>query len=270
MHLKKDAVDPGSYGSAGKRGDELRLSAGNAVRRGGHLDRVGPVEDHGREPPQNGQRAHVHYKVAVAEGGAALGERDTFIAGRSHFFDCVAHIAGCDELAFFYIHRAAGLPGGHQQVGLAAQESRDLQYVHAFGGNLAMRGFVHVGQHGEARGLGNGAQDARTFAQAGTAKAGDGGAVGLVVGSLKDVRHAEIGGNASDAFRHASGVGFGFNDARAADKEKLARADGYIADFEVRNHTNIGAQNGCKDWSLQVSWSRDGMRDIKQLRQLYA
>ena len=91
---------------------------------------------------------------------------------------------------------------------------------------------MDVGKDGQAGGLGDGAEDARAFDQAGAAEAVDGGAVGLVVAGLEDVGDAEVGGDALDGVGHHAGVGLGLDDAGAGDEEELAASDGDIADFE--------------------------------------
>jgi len=41
------------------------------------------------------------------------------------------------ELAFFYVHYAAGLCGGNQEIGLPGQEGRNLQYIANFAAGAA-------------------------------------------------------------------------------------------------------------------------------------
>jgi hypothetical protein len=245
VDFKEDAVNAGGDGGAGEQGDELGLAAGDAARGGGHLYGVGAVEDDGGELAQDAEGAHVDDEVAVAEGGAALGERDALVAGGEDFADGVFHVAGGDELAFFDVDGAAGVAGGDEQVGLAAEEGRDLEDVGAFGGDFAVGGFVDVGEDGEAGGFGDGAEDAGAFAQAGAAEARDGGAVGLVVGGLEDIGDSQVGGNALDGLGHAAGVGFALDDAGAGDEEEAACADGDGADFVVLDHVVIGTYRDC-------------------------
>ena len=103
------------------------------------LHAVGGVEHH--RPAglaHNLQPAHVHHQVVVAEGGAALGEQHPGIAGGDHLFHGVPDIVRRHELALLDVDDAAGAPGGHQQVRLAAQEGGDLQDIGHFGGRLRL------------------------------------------------------------------------------------------------------------------------------------
>ena len=50
------------------------------------------------------------------------------------FSTACAHVVGRQELALLHVDGAAGFGGGHEQVGLAAQERRDLQDVDDLGG----------------------------------------------------------------------------------------------------------------------------------------
>ena len=68
------------------------------------------------------------------------------------------------ELALLDVDDAAGAAGGQQQVGLAAEERRDLQDVGHLGGRLGLRRLVDVGEDGKAFGLDAG-QDAQSFAR---------------------------------------------------------------------------------------------------------
>ena len=117
------------------------------VRRG-KLHRVRRVEDHRRELAHDGQRAHVHHQIVVAERGAALGEKDALAAGLADFLDRMTHVPRRDELAFLDVHGAAALARRDQQIGLAAEEGGNLQHIDGFGDARHVGGFVHVGQHG--------------------------------------------------------------------------------------------------------------------------
>jgi len=115
---------------------------------------VGAVEDDGRHLAHDGQRADVDDEVVVAEGGSALGEADTGVSGVCDFLDGVLHVGGGDELALLDVDGAAGFGGGDEEVGLAAEESRDLQdgfdVAESVGGLLTLLGGVDVCEYGEA------------------------------------------------------------------------------------------------------------------------
>ncbi len=109
------------------------------------------------------ERAHVGDQVVVAEGGAALGDEEAFAAEGAHLAGDVDGIPRGEELAFFHVHRAAGLGGGFEQVGLAAEKGRDLQQVDVFGGDVGLFGGVDVGGDGDLEFLGDFTEDAATF-----------------------------------------------------------------------------------------------------------
>src|SRR6185369_8764450 len=118
------------YGGSGEWGDELRLSSGNGSRSAGELHAVGGIEHH--RPPEaahDAETAHVDYQVVVAERTATLGNQNLVVAGGSDFFNGVLDVVGGDELALLDIHDAAGAAGGHQKIGLAAEEGGDLQNI---------------------------------------------------------------------------------------------------------------------------------------------
>ena len=254
VDLQKDAVDPGGHGGAGQHGDELglasadRLSSGPAGG-GGSLDGVGGVEDDGRELAQDGQRAHIDDEIVVAEAGATLAEADPLIAGIADLGDGMAHVRRSDELAFFNVDRPAGLGGGDEQVGLAAEEGGNLE--HGFGvaesvrePGAVLRG-VDVGENGNAKVAGDGAEDARAFDQARAAEAADAGAVGLIVAGLEDPREAQLGGDPENRLGERAGVSFGLEDAGSGDEEEVAAADGDGGQVE-------GVLGGVGHWTIEA------------------
>ena len=135
---KRPSIPAATAARESKR-NELRLAAADAVGRRGLLDGVGGVEDDGREPAHDGERAEIDDEVVVAEGGAALGEEDALVAGGANFLDAVAHVPGRDELAFLDVDGAAGFAGGDEQVGLTAEERGNLEDIDGFGGDFAVR-----------------------------------------------------------------------------------------------------------------------------------
>ena len=111
----------------------------------------------------------------------------------------VAHVSRREELSFLDVDDAAGPCRRDQQIGLPAEERRDLQHVGDFGGRRRLRRLVDVGQDGHADLLAHPPQDAEPFGQPRAAKRADRRAVGLVERGFEDVRHAAAGGNVADA-----------------------------------------------------------------------
>ena len=148
----------------------------------------------------------------------------------------MAHVPRGDELTLFHVDGAAGAARGDEEVGLAAEEGGDLEDVGAFRGDVAVGWLVDVGEDGEAGGLSEAAQDRGAFDEAGSAEAGDGGAVGLVVGGFEDERNAEVGSDALDGFGHGADVLLALDDAGAGDEEELSGTDADGADLEFGTH----------------------------------
>ncbi len=236
VDFEEDAVDACGHGGAGQDRDELGLASGDSVGGRGSLDGVGGVEDHRGKGAHDGERAHVDDEVVVAEAGTALGEGDAGVAGVANLFDGVAHVEGGDELALLDVDGSASLGGGDEEVGLAAEEGRDLEDVDGFAYGAAILGGVDVGEDGEAGGFGYGAENAAAFGEAGAAEASDGGAVSFVVAGFEDVGDAEVGGDALDGVGHGAGVVLGLDDAGAGDEEEFAAAYGDGADIEGIGH----------------------------------
>ena len=63
------------------------------------------------------------------------------------------HVPRRQELALLDVDGAPGQRRGDEQVGLAAKESRDLQHIDDFGGEIALTGLVHVGQRRQAEAI---------------------------------------------------------------------------------------------------------------------
>ena len=91
------------------------------------------------------QRAHIDHQRVVAERGASLGHQHVGIAAAGDLGDHIGHVPGRQELALLHLHDAPRLGGRNEEVGLAAQEGRDLQHVHHLGDTRALAGLVHVG-----------------------------------------------------------------------------------------------------------------------------
>ena len=238
VDFHEDAVDAGGDGGTAEQGNELGLAAADcgaifvAVRCRWELDGVGGVKDDGGEVAHDGEGAHVDYEIVVAEARAAFGEEDSLAASGATFVDGVLHIPGGDELAFLDIHGAAALAAGDNEVGLAAEESGDLEDVGDFGDAGDVGGFVDVGEDGDADGVSNFFQNAEAFLETRAAKALKRGAIGFVVGGFEDVGDADAFRDRSDRLGHFEGVGFALDDAGAGDEKELSSADGDGADLK--------------------------------------
>jgi hypothetical protein len=149
--FQEHAGDADRDRGAGQDGHEAAVAAGAVAHPARLLHRMGGVEDHRVAGfGHDRQGAHVVDQGVVAKADAALGQQHVGVAGVGHLGGDVLHVPGRQELALLDVDRTAGAGGGDQEVGLAAQEGRDLQHVHGLGQQRALAGFVHVGQHRQA------------------------------------------------------------------------------------------------------------------------
>jgi len=222
VDFDEETVDACGDGGAGQQGNELGLAAADTVGRRRLLNRVCGVEDDRRKVTHDGERTEIDDKVVVAEARAALGKEDPLVSGGTDFLDAVAHIPGGNELALLDVDGAAGAAGSDQQVSLAAEESRDLENVGGFSGDLAVGRLVNVGEDGQAAIFGDSGEDPRAFDETGAAKALDAGAVGLVVTGFEDEGDVKIGRDALKSFGHGAHMGLRLDDARAGNKKEPA------------------------------------------------
>jgi hypothetical protein len=152
------------------------------------LDRVCRVEADRGERPHLDQTAHVDDQVVVAEGGSSL--RDQVPAGPvgKDLLHRVADVEGRHELALLDVHRPPGCGAGNQEIGLPAQEGRDLQAVGHLGGRLCLAGLVDIGHHGDLGLDPRPSQNPQALVEAEPPIGGQARAVGLVDGRLEHDR----------------------------------------------------------------------------------
>ena len=77
----------------------------------------------------------------------ALGDDDARVAGVHDLPHRVRHVVGRQELTLLDVDDASGLRRGHQEVGLPAQERRNLQDVGHRGRGRRVRRLVDVGEN---------------------------------------------------------------------------------------------------------------------------
>ena len=219
--FEEDAVDAGGYAGAGEGFDEFGLAAAGVALAARELDGMGDVVDDGvAEFCEDGESAHVHDQIVVAETGAAFGEDDFLIARSGDFFSDVVHVPRGKELSLLYVDDAAGFGGGYEEISLSRKEGGDLENVDDFGGGSGLGRVVNVGEDREMEIGFYFGEDAKAFGEAGTAESFYGGAIGFVVGGFEDVGYAGVGGDFGEALGHIAGVGFGFDYAGAGDEEE--------------------------------------------------
>ncbi len=98
------------------------------------------------------QCAHVRHQRVVTERRAALGHQHVRVAAAGDLGHDVRHFPRREELALLDVDDLAGRSSSQQQIGLTAQEGRNLQDVHRLGSFGALRGLMDVGQDRQSEG----------------------------------------------------------------------------------------------------------------------
>ena len=147
------------------------------------------------------------------------------------------HVPRREELTLLDVDRAARMRRGDKQIGLAAEKSGNLQHVDRLRGDRALRGLVHVGEHGKAERLANFREDRQRGGEADAPRAGARGAVGLVVGGLEDEADLAPSRDLLQRARHFQRMCAAFQLAGAGDqRERKLCAEAHsaraVADFD--------------------------------------
>ena len=218
---RKIPSTPAARSGARQCFDKFRLASAGVALAAGQLHRVGHVIDHGvSEFLHYRKRAHVHYQIVIAEGGAALGEDNVVDFPRRQFFllRCpFPREKGTGPFLTLIVRPV--LARGHQQIGLARQKRGNLQHVADFRGGSGLGALMNISEDRHVKLFFDFRQDAQAFRGSRAAKRFQRRAVGLVIGGLENIRYAAIGGDARDLLGHRAGVGFAFNHARPGNQE---------------------------------------------------
>lgn len=130
MHFDEDAVHTYRGACARQRLDEFRSPPARFPFSAGQLHRMGRVEhDWVPKLAHYGERTHIHDEILIAEGCSPFRENDLLVSGACDLCGGIANLPRRDELAFLDINGAARIPGGYEQVRLAAEKRGDLQYI---------------------------------------------------------------------------------------------------------------------------------------------
>ena len=187
MGFEEDCRDADGHSRARQDRDELAFAAARIATATRLLHRVRRVEhDRRAEALHDRDRAHVGDERVVAEAGAALAGHDVRVTGAGDLGDHVLHVPRRQKLTLLDVDRLAGFGGGDQQIGLAAEEGRNLQDVHDFGDFGALLGQVHVGDDRHADLFADFFEDGRCCIKARAAFGREAGAVGFVEAGFVD------------------------------------------------------------------------------------
>jgi hypothetical protein len=162
----------------------------------------------------------------IAEAAATLGDQDARVTAFGHFRDRVPDVVWREELAFLDVDHASGSGRRNQQIGLPAEECRNLQNVGDVGRRLRVGWFVNVGDDRHAERRLDPRQHAKSLVEARSAERADRGAVRFVVRRLEDVRETGASRDVGHAPRDVVSVLLAFDHTRAGDqRQRRAAAD---------------------------------------------
>lgn len=134
-------------------------------------------------------------EAVVAEECAPFGEHEVFAPGFGGFADRSDHFGWREELAFFDVKCSVvcfACPGrGDDEVGLSAEECRDLDQIDDGGDRVGLFGGVDVGGDGDAELLFDGCEMLKPLLDPDASFRGDRRAVGLVEAGFEDVGEPE-------------------------------------------------------------------------------
>ena len=130
--------------------------------------------------------AVVHHQILIAEHGASLSQHDFVVARLTYFLDSKAHSLTREELSLLDVDGLARLGSGHKEVGLATEESWDLQNVNILGSHGGFFCCVDVSHHGEFEFLPDSLQHLQGFLVADASEGVQSGTIGLAVGAFEN------------------------------------------------------------------------------------
>src|ERR1700730_18319597 len=177
------------------------------------------VKHYRRELAHDGERAHVHDQIVVAETRSALGNKRLTIPGIAALVDRVLHVPGRNELSLLDVHRTPGKRRRHNELGLAAEEGRNLQHVNHLGDGSHVGHLVNVGEHRDVYFVFHLLQNAQAFFHPRPAITTDRGSVRLVIRRFEDKREIKRTYHTLDDLRHAQHMLFAFNYTGSGNEE---------------------------------------------------
>ena len=155
---------------------------------------VGHIEDQGQivaAALHHPEAEHVDHKIVVTEVAAPLADQQPFVAAFAELLHHIRHLRRAEELGLFDVDHRAGAGHRLHQIGLAGEESGQLNDVAHLGGRCGLLWSVHICDHRNAVAGFHRLQHRQALAEAGAAIGVDRGAVGLVKGGLEHQRDVE-------------------------------------------------------------------------------
>ena len=128
------------------------------------------------------------------------------------------HVPGRDKLAFLEAHHLTAPGRSHQQIGLSAEKSRNLQDVQYLGGRSDLGHLMHIGNHRHTKIPADIGQDPQPLVQAGATEGIERGPIGLVERGLEHIGDAQPGADLRKTRSNLATQVSRLNDARPADQ----------------------------------------------------
>ena len=250
MRLDEHRRHPHRQRRARQHGGEFALPAGGGALPARLLHAVGRVEHHRIAGPRHDrQRPKIRHQRVVAEAGAPLCQQNPRVPRPGDLGGDVRHIPRRQKLALLHVHDSPGVAGRHQQIGLPAQERRNLQHIHRLGRRRALCRVMHVGQHRPAEAGAHRGQNIQPLRHAHPAGGLRAGAVRLVEAALVNQPHAGRRARLVQRRRHLHRVAHALDLARPGDQhERQMVADGDAPDRHrpVRDHRVHHTSRDCR------------------------
>jgi len=172
VDLDEEAIGAGGDGGFSENRRHLSEAAGFIAEAAGLLNTVSGIENDGAAKLFHFfDSGHIVDEAIVAEERSPFGQDDFIVAAGADFFHGIFHFVGGEELTLFYIYRFTSIGTGTKQIGLPAEECRDLKAIDDLGGRGGLVGFVDVGHNRQAGLTANSGEDVQPLFEARPAKA---------------------------------------------------------------------------------------------------
>ena len=248
MGFEEQAIHPYGDGCPGERLDERSIPPGGVPQARRLLDGMGGIKNHRHaEASHHREAGEVVDQTPVAEERAPLAEHDVLATACEQFRDGMLHVAGGDELPLLHIHRLPRGSCGEEEIGLTAEERRNLDQVTDCTDRSPLIGEMHVGGHREPRGGPHLVEDREPFVETGAAERPGAGAVGLVERRFEDAADRQACGDRGEGLRDLEAQALALHDAWPRDhQERLARTAPMRPDMsgETGDHRRLRQRRG--------------------------
>lgn len=244
----EEAVATSGYSRSCEDGGKMAVATRVVSSPAGSLNRVGGIKHNVQSQflhPIYG--THVCDKIIVTETGSPLGKKEGFASGKSQFFRDIFYIPRRKELTFFDIHRPAGGTGCGDEIGLAAQEGRNLEHIEKLACDFDFAGGMDVGCHRHSQIGTDFCEQLASVMDPQTSEGMGRRAIGFVVGSLENEADAFAIADGFEFPGHPAREGRALNDTGAKDEEEFAAPDRARAQGErhaLRGARTLGGHTG--------------------------